>query len=104
MDTQNNTYYHLIPQMGAFIDNIFEYNYNLLSSRFREADEDSSNRIIRLMEAKPNAKQDHNRMIDIEYTKDEAGDQNVDVSSQVFSDKSTVGIQLPALQLPETSS
>ena len=59
----------------------FEYNNNLLSSRFREADEDSSNRIIRVMEAKPNAKQDHNRMIDIEYTKDEAGDQNVDVSS-----------------------
>ena len=36
------------------------------------------------MEAKPNAKQNHNRMIDIEYTKDETGDQNVDVSLHYF--------------------
>ena len=55
---------------------------NLTAFRFRETGSaECSNRVVRLMQAKSLKKTERSRMIDIIYTKEPTGDQNIDVRS-----------------------
>jgi hypothetical protein len=54
-------------------------NFSTPPRRFRETPSGNKDRIVRLIEAKKLSASERSRMIDILYTKDVSGDQNVDV-------------------------